>query len=254
MADFLVHLSRPQFEPPTAKESDVGSFSLVVSGLAQKNDSVAPRNRKPCTAPAYGRRVGWVPRSQDDFGNGGAYPEVPVSQFPLNMGKKPSASGKVVPLQTGPDGKLQYDAIVKQNRGGGLTDKIVYTKAEAQKAQYSKPSELVRPDEEEEQATVDQTKLAIEAILEEKQNAGVVQRTREREPTYVKYTPNQQAPGHNANCAQRIIRLVAKQIDPLEPAKFKNKRVPRSAPSPPPPVQHSPNKKLTKDDQESWRI
>jgi SNW domain-containing protein 1 len=38
--------------------------------------------------PPYGRRKGWIPRSLDDYGDGGAFPEIHVAQFPLNMGKK----------------------------------------------------------------------------------------------------------------------------------------------------------------------
>jgi SNW domain-containing protein 1 len=44
-------------------------------------------------------------------------------------------------------------------------------------------------------------------------------------PRYVRYTANQQAPGHNASCAQRIIRIEEAEVDPLEPSKFKHKKV-----------------------------
>ena len=38
--------------------------------------------------PPYGRRKGWIPRSLEDYGDGGAFPEIHVAQYPLNMGKK----------------------------------------------------------------------------------------------------------------------------------------------------------------------
>ncbi|KAI5281908.1 mRNA splicing protein, partial [Ascosphaera acerosa] len=38
--------------------------------------------------PAYGHRAGWRPRNPEDFGDGGAFPEIPVAQYPLDMGKK----------------------------------------------------------------------------------------------------------------------------------------------------------------------
>lgn len=41
--------------------------------------------------PPYGQRKGWVPRSLDDFGDGGAFPEIMVAQYPLNMGAKNSS-------------------------------------------------------------------------------------------------------------------------------------------------------------------
>merc|ERR1719486_45041 len=38
------------------------------------------------------------------------------------------------------------------------------------------------------------------------------------------------------------------------PPKFKHKKVPRGPPSPPPPVHHSPARKLTAKDQKDWKI
>lgn len=34
-------------------------------------------------APPYGQRKGWVPRTEADFGDGGAFPEIAVAQYPL---------------------------------------------------------------------------------------------------------------------------------------------------------------------------
>lgn len=55
---------------------------MAVPFLHQQNAVV----RKEC--PTYGRRKGWIPRSLDDYGDGGAFPEVHIAQYPLNMGKK----------------------------------------------------------------------------------------------------------------------------------------------------------------------
>lgn len=40
----------------------------------------------------------------------------------------------------------------------------------------------------------------------------------------------------------------------MEPPKFKHKKIPRGPPSPPPPIMHSPPRKLTAEDQEMWKI
>ena len=66
------------------------------------------------TAPPYGRRKGWVPRKPSDFGDGGAYPEIHVAQFPLGMGKGDATAGAIVPLSVDQDGQIKYDAILKQ--------------------------------------------------------------------------------------------------------------------------------------------
>lgn len=44
--------------------------------------------------PPYGKRRGWRPKDQSDFGDGGAYPECHVAQYPMEMGRKKAVSGK----------------------------------------------------------------------------------------------------------------------------------------------------------------
>lgn len=39
-------------------------------------------------APPYGQRKGWVPRLEADFGDGGAFPEITVVQYPLGEFEK----------------------------------------------------------------------------------------------------------------------------------------------------------------------
>jgi SNW domain-containing protein 1 len=43
--------------------------------------------------PPYGARKGWAPRADDDFGDGGAFPEIIQAQFPLGMGKSSTRVG-----------------------------------------------------------------------------------------------------------------------------------------------------------------
>ena len=43
-------------------------------------------------------------------------------------------------------------------------------------------------------------------------------------------------------------------VDPLEPPKFKHKRVPKANGSPPVPVMHSPPRPVTVKDQQDWKI
>ena len=44
------------------------------------------------------------------------------------------------------------------------------------------------------------------------------------------------------------------QVDPLEPPKFKHKRIPGGPRSPPKTIMHSPPRKLTVKDQQDWKI
>ena len=73
--------------------------------------------------PIYGSRKGWIPRCLEDFGDGGAFPEIPVAQYPMNMGRKGPGSNNrsLIPLQMDKDGRIKYDAVVYQ---GQRKDKV----------------------------------------------------------------------------------------------------------------------------------
>merc|ERR1712212_821284 len=76
-------------------------------------------------APPYGHRKGWIPRSTDDFGDGGAFPECHVVQYPLGMGKKTAGDTKgggpgggggsnALAIQLDETGKIKYDVLARQ--------------------------------------------------------------------------------------------------------------------------------------------
>lgn len=44
-------------------------------------------------------------------------------------------------------------------------------------------------------------------------------------PTYIKYTPSQQGPQYNSGAGQRIIKMQDMPVDPMEPPKFRHKKV-----------------------------
>ena len=101
------------------------------------------------SAPPYGRRKGWVPRNEDvsyvrefgsrlnniyfshysselhllqDFGDGGAFPEIQVAQYPLGMGVKGKEStSAALAIQLDAEGKIKYDLIARQ---GHSKDKV----------------------------------------------------------------------------------------------------------------------------------
>lgn len=71
--------------------------------------------------------------------------------------------------------------------------------------------------------------------------------------SYVRYTPGQQGSG-DGSLKQRIIKMSEVVEDPLEPPRFKHKKIPRGPPSPPPPVLRSPPRKATAAEQKEWMI
>lgn len=211
--------------------------------------------------PPYGqRRKGFVPRAVGDFGDGGAFPEVHIIQYPLKMGKKeaeaaPASSQAIVSVDVSADGEVNFDAIVKQ---GTNRNKIVFSKLSDMKGGDVNQDVLSKPTPEEEAAQAAKTKNALELLIGGKIAAArpvqLAKNPGADEPTYVRYTPNPNAPGFNSNAKQRVIELVEAQVDPMEPARHKHKKVPRGPPDDPVPVLHSPPRKVSVEDQEAWKI
>ena len=82
-------------------------------------------------APPYGSRAGFMPRKPADFGDGGAYPECHVAQYPLDCGRKGASGGTkaaVVNVNVDQNGALDYSAIVTQ---GVNAKKTIATKHSA---------------------------------------------------------------------------------------------------------------------------
>lgn len=207
--------------------------------------------------PPYGNRAGWRPRSVEDYGDGGAFPEIPVAQYPLDMGRKSMSSSNALAVQVDAEGKVKYDAIARR---GHNDQRIIHTSFKdliplRQRADVGEIS-LDRPSEEEVAAATEKTKLALEKLVmgavaaQKPKNVKGITRA---EPTYVRYTPANQM-GDTTRKNDRIMKIVERQQDPMEPPKFKHKKIPRGPPSPPPPVMHSPPRKLTAEDQEAWKI
>ncbi|XP_037029262.1 puff-specific protein Bx42 [Bradysia coprophila] len=227
--------------------------------LAQGAPSLGALVSAKVAAPPYGQRKGWIPRTEADFGDGGAFPEILVVQYPLGLGA-PANIGKksnAIAIQLDQHGKIKYDAIARQGHG---KDKIVYSSinqllpAEV----LSEDAEaLQRPDEETIAETTEATRRALEKLTSQKIAAAMPVRHAEKAAPaqYIRYTPSQQGDAFNSGAKQRVIRMVEAQVDPMEPPKFKiNKKIPRGPPSPPAPVLHSPSRKVTVKEQKEWKV
>lgn len=173
------------------------------------------------------------------------------------MGRKSSSSSNALAVQVDAEGKVKYDAIARQ---GHNEKRIVHASFKdliplRQRADIGEIS-LDRPSEEDVAAQTEKTKTALAMLVtgavaaqKPKNFKGIIR----NDPTYVRYTPANQM-GDITRKNDRIMKIVERQQDPMEPPKFKHKKIPRGPPSPPPPVMHSPPRKLTAEDQEAWKI
>lgn len=214
-----------------------GSFALVDT----KKTSIEVK--KESSIPPYGQRKGWFPRTEDDFEDGGAFPEIHIPQFPAGVGRK-IAHQSVVPLQVSGEGKIAYDAVVKQ----GLKHyRQVFTRPEhALPLKGAKNNN--KPDEDELAAVEAETRNALEATLAAKGPERIV---KPKSTEFIRYTSGDPL---TAGSIQRIVKMTEAQVDPLEPARFRHRRVPARPPSPPPPILRSPPRKLSAEEQQAWRV
>uniref|UniRef100_A0A2M4A9V5 Putative mrna splicing factor/ chromatin binding snw family nuclear protein n=1 Tax=Anopheles triannulatus TaxID=58253 RepID=A0A2M4A9V5_9DIPT len=210
-------------------------------------------------APPYGQRKGWIPRNEADFGDGGAFPEIHVAQYPLGMGAPGNASKKsnALAVQLDQSGKVKYDAIARQ---GHSKDKIVYSNINQllpAEVLAEDAEELQMPDQETINDITESTRKALEKLTNQKIVSAMPVRAAEKQAPaqYIRYTPSQQGDAFNSGAKQRIIRMVEAQVDPMEPPRFRiNKKIPRGPPSPPAPVLHSPTRKVTVKEQKEWKV
>ncbi|KAG1756352.1 SKIP/SNW domain-containing protein [Suillus paluster] len=209
--------------------------------------------------PPYGQRLGWKPLNPEDFGDGGSYPECHVAQYPLDLGRKKTAAGNTLALQVDSEGNVRYDAIAHQGQRSGKHIQSQFkdlVPIAHRKDLTDDQRAMERPSEEEVQATADKTRAALEQLVSGKIKAAQPKHVPDAQgkTTYIRYTPGQQNGGDNGALKQRIIKMSEVVEDPMEPPRFKHKKIPRGPPSPPPPVLRSPPRKATAAEQKEWMI
>mmetsp|Transcript_7551 Transcript_7551/g.10734 ORF Transcript_7551/g.10734 Transcript_7551/m.10734 type:complete len:602 (+) Transcript_7551:63-1868(+) len=256
------HQQQKQHEQTSSKSRIVPSYEerCRAASMAAK---LTPEQRKSQKHKLF------VPRSIQDFGDGGAFPEIHVAQYPRHMGnphvKKKSKGGvmsqAIVNVDIDDKGEVSYDAIVKN---GTNSDKIVYTKLSDVRGGEAKPEDVALPTEEEEEEAKQKTQAALQSLLQTKialdrpTGSAILQaetsQNQESKTQFVKYKAREDAPGYNPAAATRVIQMVPAQIDPMMPPKHKHVKAPRGPAEDPVPVLHAPNTKLSKEEKAAWNI
>ena len=168
-----------------------------------------------------------------------------------------TAAGNTLALQVDSEGNVRYDAIAQQGQRDG---KIVQSQFKDlvplayRKDLGDSDRAMERPSEEDVATTAEKTKAALEKITNGKIKAAQPKHVPDSQgkTAFIRYTPGQQ--GGSDGLKQRIIKMSEVVEDPLEPPRFKHKKVPRGPPSPPPPVLRSPPRKATAQEQKEWMI
>ncbi|KAL9181344.1 hypothetical protein ACHAXT_010149 [Thalassiosira profunda] len=255
---------------------------------ALRFSKLSPEERK---LPSH-KRAMFVPRSTADFDDGGSFPEIHVAQYPRHMGNPhlakrngggaaagagggsgggggdaPGVKGRAIITRdtisatVDSEGKVSYDAIVT---GGTNADKKVYAKHSDLRGCRPTEEEIALPTEEDEASTAARTQRALAALISSKVamdkptgsaiEAAKDSATAHERTQFIRYTPNENAPGYNPQASKRIIRMVPKQVDPMQPPKHMHRKAPRGPAEDPVPVLHAPPEKLSKEEREAWNV
>lgn len=257
-AKFLSKLPAPKNQSfyDSSNDSWFANRDKDDSAVVAAGGSGQPRKQ----VPPYGKRQAFIPRRVEDFGDGGSFPEIHVAQYPLEMGRmQEKVSNKVLPVNVDGEGNIAYDAIVKQGENAKKTvhsqhkDLIPKIQDEDLEALQDRKDD---DEDEEVKETAERTRAAMEKIVLARLSAAQPKSIPglSKAAQYIKYTPGMQNAAHNSGAKERIIRMVEMPVDPLDPPKFKHKRVPKASGSPPVPVMHSPPRPVTVKDQSDWKI
>lgn len=255
------------------------SISSETKPANNKTNTTPNKQTSPRSIPSYEERCSvaaaaarkepvslFVPRKLEDFGDGGAFPEIHVAQYPRHMGHpkhqqvtKQRQSNALVNVQVDKDGKVSYDAIVKN---GTNADKIVYSKLSDMKE--SDADDVALPSEQEEREEAARTEAALAALLQKKtafdkpSGSAMIQAATSQniqsKTKFLNYTANPEAPGYNPAAAKRVIQMVPKQVDPMEPPKHEHFKAPRGPAEDPVPVLQAPPTKLSKEERAAWNV
>jgi len=168
-----------------------------------------------------------------------------------------SSSGNTLALQVDSEGNVWYNAIVHQGQRSG---KVIQSQFKDlvplshRKDLDESARSMERPPEEEVRATTEKTRAALEKLVNGKIKAAQPKNVPDSQgnTSFIRYTPGHQ--NGEAGLKQRIIKMTEVVEDPLEPPRFKHKKIPRGPPSPPPPVLRSPPRKVTAAEQKEWMI
>ena len=152
---------------------------------------------------------------------------------------------------------MRYDAIAQQGQRVGKRVQSQFkdlVPLAHRKDLDDNDRSMDRPSEEEVQETADKTRAALEKLVNGKIKAAQPKNVPDSQgkSSFIRYTPGQQ--GSDGSLKQRIIKMSEVVEDPLEPPRFKHKKIPRGPPSPPPPVLRSPPRKATAAEQKEWMI
>eukprot|EP00177_Eucheuma_denticulatum_P006302 GFKZ01011494.1.p1 GENE.GFKZ01011494.1~~GFKZ01011494.1.p1 ORF type:complete len:587 (+),score=84.17 GFKZ01011494.1:197-1957(+) len=147
---------------------------------------------------------------------------------------------------------FNYSAVILQGENASRT---VHTDATALVEKTRSQALRPLPSQEDADAATARTRLALQQVIDGKtattKSSLADKVTSTAKPSFVRYTP---ANANTQGEQNRIIKMVQAPVDPMLPPRFSHKKAPVNPPSPPVPVMHSPERKLSKEEAANWHI
>ena len=103
-----------------------------------------------------------------------------------------------------------------------------------------------KPSEEEIEKEMAETQNVLQGLLDAR-TAAATGKSNSEDPQFIRHESERSG-------QVRLLQITEAKKDPLEPPKFKHKRIPKPPASPPAPILHSPPRKLTVEQVKGWRI
>jgi|MDSW01.1.fsa_nt_gb SNW domain-containing protein 1 len=237
---------------------------------------------QPQCIPSYGARNGTVPRLAAHFSSGGSFPEVHVAQFPpgLDLALLNALDAPDAVLECAPDNVAEShdtQALTKHSKhttflptphavSSSLVSSFLF-----EMLRYSCMQVCARPTIDDTSAALIKTRASILGKIAKKDMHLKVHA--KAQPEFVKYTPSMRRGDTTSEASHRVIKLHEVQSDPLDPPKFRHKKVtlqtvfeqelvlplfyykvPRGPGSPPAPIMHSPPRSTNAKEQVDWKV
>ena len=170
-----------------------------------------------------------------------------------------SLSTVLVP-QVDTSGEVRFDAIITAQHKSKTS---IHTRFSDLIPREASTEIMERPSDESTAAVTERTKAALEGLVSGAMavrsgvsalGSAAAAADVNGQNKIIRYTPDEDAPGFNPAARTRIIKMVGAAVDPLEPPKFKHKKMPGPPPDAPVPIMHSPTRKITAEDAAAWKI
>ena len=229
---------------------------------------LAPLNSLPAPIRKYEVYDGGPPSSSSITNPSAVFPQTSSSNLSIEPSSHSNAlSIAPTSLSSSSSAAARFDAIILSQHAGKAA---VHTRFSDLVEKDASSVIKARPSAEEEAAVAAETQRALEGAISKKLNAGRSAITRttvapggeeggdgnlgKDGSRIIRYVADKDAAGYSDALPVRVIKMVEAQVDPLEPPKFKHKKVPSGPADAAVPIMRSPPRKVGLADQEAWKI